>query len=192
MVRELTAQMSQPGEEVRVLASVNPGDSDFKTIVAKLRREKFDALGVYLMSGQVGEFFRLLKQQQLTPPTFGTDFFESIDEIKTAEGAMNGTVYPHNPVPTDFYTRYLATYKNDSQVAYAINGYDFATLIGREFNDSGTKLSGDEILTKLESTPPQNGQVGPYEFKNDPQHGKYFDFPIVLKTIINNKVEELK
>ena len=26
----------------------------------------------------------------------------------------------------------------------------------------------------------------------DPKYGKYFDFPIVLKTIINNKVEELK
>lgn len=191
MYDEMVRQFAAPGESVQLLNSVNPADTDFKSIVTKLKQTPIDALCVYLMSGQIRQFYRQFADQGLSIPTIGTDFFESTDEIAAAGRAMEGAIYPHNPVPMSFHERYAARFGNDSQIAYAVNGYDFAVLMGRTFGAMENSPSGNQVIESLRKLPAQEGLVGTYRFREGPKFGMFFDFPIVVKTIREGRVVEL-
>lgn len=192
MADELERQFSSTGEQVKLLGSVNPGDTDFKTIVARLKQVPVDVLAVYLMGGQIRQFYRQLSEQGVKLPTIGTDFFESTDEIAAAGGAMEGAVYPHNPVPESFHQKYQAKYGNDSQIAYAVNGYDFAALVGRVLGGMEELPQGQAMIKAFAEVPPQAGLVGDYLFRSNAGGGMFFDFPIALKVIKENRVVEIR
>ena len=71
---------------VSVIGEYQPGGSDFQSAVTKLKASEFDAVGVFLMSGQIAHFYRQYAEQGVSLPTFGTDFFESYTEVKLSNG----------------------------------------------------------------------------------------------------------
>lgn len=118
------------GTHLEVIDRYNLDDQDFRSSVTKIRKKKFDAIGVFLISGQVSAFYRQMSSQGLSLPTFGTDFFESTTEIRNAAGGMEGAVYTHLGVGAAFRQSYLKKYGNDYQIAYAGNWYDIAVMLG--------------------------------------------------------------
>ena len=174
----------RPDENLLVYATFTPDEYDFKTQIAKLKLENFDALGVYLFSGQVSAFYRQALAQKFIISTFGTDFFESEKEIKDSVGGMNGAVYPNLRVPDLFHQNYRDHFKNDSQIAYAYNAYEFAKLASIVFTNLKTALSGEEIVN-LFMHPPLSA---PFQVKESDQSGRYYEFPLVIKKIIKDKI----
>jgi branched-chain amino acid transport system substrate-binding protein len=173
-------------QHVTTIATFNLSDMDFRSAVLKAKSGSFDALGVFLISGQVSTFYRQLKQQQVTTPTFGTDFFESPVEIQSAGGAMEGAVYPHLGISPHFEAQYKEKYKNDYQIAYAGNAYDLAVMLGTLFNSASSGLSSEKILEALKSDKSSLvGVTGAAKYQHSSDGDSYFEFPIQLKRVEN-------
>ncbi len=176
---------------VEVIDAYDIQDQDFRTSVTRIASGKYDAIGVFLISGQVSTFYKQRATQAVTTPTFGTDFFESSTEIKLANGGMDGAVYPHLGITDDFRRDYVQKFKNDYQIAYAGNGYDMAITIGKLFNLAPI-LSPDQIMSRLRDVREQTGIGGRFEFRDTPADGPHFHFPVQLKKIVGEKIETIK
>ena len=183
---EALAREIAPDQTIEIVSSHSLGDADFKSTIPRIRQAKYDAVGVFLGTGQVSLFYRQLKQQGLQHiPTFGTDFFESTTEIKDAEGAMEGAVYPHLDSSKDFAEKYLAQNHNDYQLAYAGNAFDVAMLIGRLFNQPSDRDASPEAVMQALKSPQASGfgVGGPYKYMQTPEGDSYFQFPAALKMV---------
>lgn len=177
---------------VHVVDRYNIQDQDFRASVTKIAAGKFDAVGVFLISGQVSTFYRQLIAQKVALPTFGTDFFESTTEIRLAKGGMNGAVYPHLGITDDFRRAYVTKFANDYQIAYAGNAYDMAITIGKLFHRDTSTPTAEEIMTRLQHVQGKTGVGGTFEYRDDPEAGPHFHFPVQLKKIVGEKIEILK
>ncbi|MBL7663296.1 ABC transporter substrate-binding protein [bacterium] len=177
-----------PGQTLEVIDTVQPSDTDFRSIVTKLQKNSYDSIGVFMLSGQIGQFYRQLQQQNKLTATFGTDFFESSTEIKSAEGGMNGAVYTNNTVPSSFAQKYKSLYGNDLQLTYAGNGYDFATLACRTL---AKQQSAEGIMSILEAAENRSGVLGNYNFIKTAAGDKFFRFPVAVKKIEGSEFKDL-
>jgi branched-chain amino acid transport system substrate-binding protein len=163
-----------------------PSDNDFRSTISKLRAGHFDSLGVFLLPGQVSQFYKQMRQQNLSLSTFGSDIFESSQEIRDAGSAIEGAVYVHHGVSEDFRHAYVAAFERDLHLPTAARGYDFARMVF-QVSDSAASEQGKHLLSKLEQLSPYHGVSGAARFVNDPQYGKRFEFPVVVKQIRGGK-----
>lgn len=170
-------------QSLEVVAAFSPADLDFKTQITKLKGGSFDVLGVYLFTGQVSTFYRQAAALRLVIPTFGTDFFESRNEIAQARGAMNGAVYPNLEVPEEFAASYRERFGNDAQIAYAYNAYIFAKLTAQLFakDKSLDTLNADRIVNRYTSMEALRNQ--PFRFRETAEGGRFYEFPLVIRKI---------
>lgn len=140
-----------------------PADADFQSTVTKLKLSDYDVIGVFLMSGQIAQFYRQFSIQGLTVPTFGTNCFESSNEVRLSRGAMKGAVYAQLVVSPDFRMTYMKRYGNDLHLAYAGSAYDIANLLACTFGD-GTTKTAEAIIESLKKSPPRNGVSGQFRY----------------------------
>jgi len=175
-----------PDQTLTVIDDFSTSDNDFKTSITKIKSGDFDIIGVLLLSGQISQFYRQAEQLKLSLPTFGTDFFDSTSEVKDANGAMNGAVFANIAISDSFYKRYFDKFKNDFQIAYAGNGYDFAMLAAQLFKSD--KMKGEDILNALRNAGSRKGENGEFEFKVGPNNDQYFLFPVVMREIKDRKI----
>lgn len=177
------------GQTLDIIDSYEPSASDFRSSVSKLRGDRFDAVGVFLISGQVSQFYRQAVEQKLIFKSFGTDFFESQTEVKNANGGMNGAIYANNDVSPAFRSAYEKKFGNDLQIGHAGNGYDFANLVCDLFASApDTGRTPDAILTSLANVRGAHGVLGDFSFVEAPGGDKYFRFPVVMKKIAGLKI----
>lgn len=165
------------------------GENDFKAHILRMRRQQIDALGVYLIPGQISLFYKQAAALGLAVPTFGTDIFESKTEIAAAGGNMSGAVYSNISIPDTFIDRYRLRYGDDNQVSYGYNGYLVAKLIGESFLDIEASPGSDDILERLE-TSAENARE--YVFRDTAEGGKYLEFPVVIKEIRGSDIVVLR
>jgi branched-chain amino acid transport system substrate-binding protein len=167
-------------------------EQDFKSSILKIKKNNYDFIGVFLISGQISSFYRQMKNAKLDLPTFGTDFFESSNEIKLSDGGMESAVYPHLAVNENFYKKYLEKFKNDYQVAYAGNAYDMAVIIGSLFSDLSKGVPNSrEVITKLKSIKDFNGIGGNFSFQETEEAGSHYHYKATLKQVQQGKIREL-
>lgn len=174
--------------KVEVLERYNLSDQDFRAAVTKIRANKYDAIGIFLISGQVSNFYRQLSSQGVKIPSFGADFFESKSEIQAAQGGMTGAVFSNLDVTDQFRKNYVSRFTNDSQIAFAGNGYDMALILGKLFN--AQVLTANEIMSKLKGAGSYDGVAGTFrlsEQSSDP----HFKYHIRVKRIEGDKVVTL-
>jgi ABC-type branched-subunit amino acid transport system substrate-binding protein len=184
-----------PGQTMVVIDQIPNNEMDLRTNILKLRKKKdeFDSIGVFLFAGQIASFYKQAREVGFNIPTFGTDFFESISEIKSSNGTMNGVIFSSIAIKGVFLRRYQGIFHNESQLAFGAAAYEFAMTVGKLFNDSHRGLSEDEIVRKFASVPEQDGVAsGPYRYVNDPKAGQYFQFPVVVKKIVGEGFEEVR
>lgn len=174
-------------ESIKVVATVPPQDLDFRSLVTKLKgTPACEALGVYLLSGQVGAFYRELAKQGLSLPTFGTDVFESREEIKAAGRAIHGAVYPNLHVPSEFRERYRSSFATDSQISYAYNAYALGNWFHSLFAHA-SDLSKAEILALLRNGPTTHPLV---RTRNE-LLVTHLSFPLTLRRVTNDAFEDI-
>ena len=169
-------------ESVVLVDNFNFDDSDFKSAIGKLSKDEYDAVGVFLVSGQISTFYKQSKELGIVLPiTFGSDFFESQSEIDGAQGLMNGAVFANTGITSDFMDRYESTFKGSSQIASAGYGYDLAKLLNSVVNYKDK----DTILNSLKSVKDFSGVEGSLSY-SEPSGDRYFTKPMYLKIIENN------
>jgi branched-chain amino acid transport system substrate-binding protein len=186
-------EMKHGGATVDLLGRFDPSSQDFKSVVSKIKKESYDALGVLLITGQVSTFFKQLQVQAISLPTFGADFFGSKTEIVAAGPGMNGAVFPDLGVTPAFRKRYYEIYGNDIQIAFAANAYDVASLVASAFVDTPSgKLTSKQVLEKLRMQPSLTGAHGSFVFQQDEMNGPAFVSQIILRTIVDGEIRDMR
>lgn len=173
---------------IETVDTYQPADSDFRATITKLKGRKYDALGIFMLSGQVSNFVKQLTAQQLQLPLFGTDFFESMTEVRESNGGMVGAVFANNEVSPDFRSQYLAAYHNHLQINHAANGYDFARFLCQVIKPTLSSQSFDEILRAAAAHASFSGKQGEALFVQSAQGDRYFRFPVVIRKITSNEI----
>ncbi|MBS3079114.1 ABC transporter substrate-binding protein [Candidatus Pacearchaeota archaeon] len=174
-------------ESIVLVDNFNFEDNDFKTSIAKLSKDKYDAVGVFLTSGQISTFYKQSKELGISLPiTFGSDFFESQSEIDGAQGLMNGAVFANTGVTIEFMDKYVSTFRGSSQIASAGYGYDLAKILNTvvDYKDK------DTILNSLKSVKNFSGVEGTISYA-EPSGDRYFTKSTYLKIIENNSIRIL-
>ncbi|MEI7463387.1 MAG: ABC transporter substrate-binding protein [Candidatus Taylorbacteria bacterium] len=169
---------------------VSFSDMDFRTAIAKIKnsKTKYDAVGVYLGSGQIGQFYKQASEVGLNVTTFGTDFFESQSDIDTAGGGMNGAFYPQYDVSPAFKDNYYKEYRNYNQIVYAGLAYDLAKII----IEKNEIKSGSTLMSYLKSVVNEPGVIGSYTYKtNSSDSDRYMQIPLHIKEVRDFKINTL-
>ncbi len=182
LLEELLSQAKED-EEVKIIARVSPDKMDFKTELIKARVSDIDILAVYLFPGQVSTAYKTMRNMGLSIPTFGTDIFESANEVHQSQGTMNGAKYPNLDMPEDFRARYIEKFGNDLQISYAYNAYTTAKFLlsnVKELEQAKQKsVDLKDELIRLHSFESEKL----FLLKSDGEYGYYFSYPMVFKEV---------
>ena len=179
-------------ESLVVLNSFPPESNvDLNSTMIKIKksfaRSEFDALGVFLMTGQLSSFYQKMRQFDIQLQTFGTDFFGQEEEMLKAGERAIGAVFSTQYVSPTFKEKYKNRFNNTVQIAHAAIAYDFFTLLYDQIVDDANELSGIELLKKFENVGTINGAGGSFNFVKDSDENsisKRFVFPLIVKKII--------
>ena len=173
--------------ELALLDRYQMSDTDFRSTITRISHGNFDALGILLGAGQIGPFYRQVREQRLVIQTFGTNFFESSSEFQASGGGMSGAVFANNLVTEQFGKRYLARFGNTSQLTFAACSHEFAKVVGNLFSAPLAERSAANVLQAFASvkgrTSAATGSIAYYE---SDEVGNYFGSPVVMKQIDND------
>lgn len=180
------------GISISLVERVPTSEMNFRPIISKLRRDHPQAIGVFLASGQISQFAKQAREQQFSVPIVGTNFFESLSEVLDARGALDGSVFANNDITQEFKQRYEQRYGMLSQMGFAAPAYEWARLLGVLFGRTKTQISAKQILSAFENVKSVSESVaGPYHFQNSEFAGKYFAFPVTIKSIRGSRFETI-
>lgn len=147
---------------------------DFRPILLKLKqREQVDAIVSFVWFGQIGLFAKQARALGITAPIIGTDAFEDENELKSAEGALEGAWFPQiaDPLP-EFKQKYESAFPGAS-IYSAGNCHDIAMLIAEALT-RGEKVS--DFLNTVKDFP---GALGPVSASGDHR----FVFPSIIREV---------
>jgi len=181
----------RPDESLSTPYTFDPSDTDFSTIIAKLKLAEYDALGLFLVPGQISSFYRQASALRFQAPFFGTDFFDSEDEASKSGELIQGTFFPAFATGKNFRSRYRQRFGNDLQIGYAGNAYDFAVFFGQVLSPYKKKPQVNDLIGALKSAPVFEGVSGNYQYNETPK-GSGFDVALALKVVTAEGIKELE
>lgn len=176
--------------EIESLASA--ADTDFRSLISKLKGRRYDALGVFVVGGQISQFFLQKDALKYSVPTFGTNTLENRGEMLASKGTMVGTVYPTMYATEDFHQKYKARFGNDILYVFAAQAYDFAMLAADVVASIDVTQDTQKLLNEFAKTKQRKGVSGTFEYVYGPDSGKGFDFPVVLYQVGNDDFAPVK
>jgi branched-chain amino acid transport system substrate-binding protein len=174
----------KPSAKISVIAQVIPTDRDFRAIVTKLKALKANRIGVFLLAEQLSTFMRQAREGGLTAEIFGADLCETAAKIEGSEKYLEGCIYPDNEVSAEFRSKYRAKYGNESQLTFAGAAYDMSTLLA-EYLSAHPNSSPSQMLAALSQIRNREGVLGRFSFRDDPAFGKFYEYPVTVKKIVN-------
>lgn len=182
-------KIAKEGEIVEVIDNYSANDFDFATSILKLRSKNFDALGVFLLPDQVNQFYKQSKLLNYKFKGFSTDFLDSMNQVKSAQGDLTGTIFAGPFVDHSFVSRYIKLYNNDIQAAWAANAYDFAVLTAKLFGEKNSRLSSEQIIqTYKNSSQVQNEETATKHKYVESPEGSGFDPKVVVRRIEADRI----
>ncbi len=168
---------------------INPDDFDFKPILPKILKGKYDSIGVFMLPGQGSSLAKLFKDRSDQYTFFGSDFMESRQEVKLSLGVLEGAVYANNYVSDSFKDRFMARFQNDNQLKSAGEAYDVASLLIDNICTKETKPSKEQMLDLIKSVKVRDGIQGRTEYVETAAGDKYFKAPVHIMKASTNGFE---
>jgi len=162
--------------------------SDFRSVVARVKRDDLDALGVMLHPGQISQFYRQLAEQRVAVPSFGSDALESSREVSESGAAIRGAFFVNHDVSGAFRSEYIKRYGSDDLIAFAAWGHDLVVVV-REALEAPEEAGGapartfEQLQRALEQERDYAGVTGSIRFIKAPNGDRYFRFPLRVKTL---------
>ncbi|HQH27539.1 MAG TPA: ABC transporter substrate-binding protein, partial [Oligoflexia bacterium] len=163
----------------------SPAEKQFTTYLAKVRADKsVDGIFVLLLPGQLGVFAKQARQQGVTLPLFGVEFFEDSAEVKVSDGALIGSWYTNAVDPEEsFWEHYKKEYPNSSLFGAPV-GHDLILLLGAAVKQS-TEI--ERINRYLHDARDFTGVLGTFSATNDNR----FAIPSEVKIITQDGFKPL-
>ena len=170
-----------PGTSYQVEESVDPSAGDFRTIIARLKQNPPEKLGLLLQSFQINAFLRQAREVNYNPEIFGSDLFDSPNLMKNIGDMLDQAFFSNTDISSEFREKYRRRFGTEELIAFAGHSYDFANLLGRTIQ-SQRDAHGLDLFANLTKKPFQ-GVCGLITFIDSQEVGKYWQFPVKLKRI---------
>lgn len=187
----ITAEWSFTIEQSRALRAAFPenfieehlvarSELDFRGLILKLKTQKTELIGVLLGPGQLGEFYRQMRDLRVEIPTFSTSILDSKVERAKAGSSAEGVFYADYDVCPKFRESFLQFDGSGQYLSYAVNAFDIARLLltGAEAT-RGKEALYDFVKNKREF----QGVCGSVTFRDGEASGRYFDYPVSLQVV---------
>jgi ABC-type branched-subunit amino acid transport system substrate-binding protein len=189
MAGDLQRQLKEMGrgDAIHSVHAVLPKDSDFRSLLTKIRRDPTPRLGAFLGPDQLLLFAKQARALGIKATLVGTDLCESAAFLPGAEGLLEGCIYPDSEVSPEFRALYRGRFGNQAQLTFAGAAFEMARLVAEIVASHPATVAGPEFtklfLAKLEQVKDRPGVLGSFSFRNEPSIGRYFAHPIVVKQI---------
>lgn len=159
----------------------NPDEQDFKSSISKLKQIQENVDGIFLAQffGKNGLYARQARQLGINLPFFNIESFENDEDLKIANGALEGGWYIQGSSGNkEFLNKFNTKYPNSSTYAVG-NCYDVVKL----YSDFIERSEYDDLSTYLSNIKDFKGVLGTYSSTKDNR----FTLPGVVKVIRGNK-----
>ena len=159
-----------------------PSQVDFRSELLRIHSAKPDSVVAVLVAPHMGLFARQLRSTGLTLPLFCSANAEVAEEIRAAQGAMEGALYAGPDLDPNFVERFQDRYGAYPEFA-APHIYDSIRLIGAAVEHGA--LTAQSIRDFLHEITDFQGAMGRYSLED------HFRFAMraTLKEIRNGKIE---
>lgn len=182
-----------PGQSVEIVQRYQAEQMDLRDSIARVRRDTYDAVGVFLSAGQISTFYRELRAQHLSPLTFGTNYFESLSEVTAAQGAMDGAFLVNVDINPAFEARYRKEFNSVSQLAFAAPAYEFALTVAQIANAGVRVPAAEDLILAFRNRAEEAGTAsGPFSFQSTAEAGGFFEFPLTVKVVCGEKFKAVR
>lgn len=141
------------GGEIVGQYGYSPDNKDFKTIIAKLIKDKPDAVWLFGYYSEMGPFLKQARSLGLKTQFFGQEGIESVELLNIAKEGANGLIYfvpsfnQENPNAKEFSQKYQQKYGKDPEVfgAHAYDVLNIYHLLIEQF-ENNPEIIKDEII----------------------------------------------
>ena len=142
-----------------------PDAKDFRTYLTKIKaRKDIDAILPLLFPGQISEFTKQARSLGITLPFFSFEFFEDANEVKNANGTLEGAWYVNaDDASGDFVRKFKARFPTSSMYS-AANGYDTVKLL---ISAAKRDPSAEGVRFYLSTLSNFEGALGKYSASGD-------------------------
>lgn len=152
----------QEGIDKRIIKEelIDPAESDFRTVLVKVKSSNPDAVLLEIIPGKVGVAAKQARELGIAAPLFSAIVFEDQNAINAASGALEDQWYSNSSVSADFIKRFQEKF-NAIPSREAGNGFDSLMLINNAISSVGddTVRVNDYLhqLKSFETTSIQGG-----------------------------------
>jgi ABC-type branched-subunit amino acid transport system substrate-binding protein len=176
-------------EKVEVLIDEPPGSTDLRSSILKLKKKKFDLLGIFLLPGSHRAFLSQAKSAGIQGPFVGLEEFLVPDENAGFESYIEGSLVIAPFVTEEFRQRYKKEFLNELGIEYGVEYYDFLKLLNQTVASTNSDFSDKELfLKKMRFVGEQVGISGPFVVKTTSNKAVYYSFPIAIYKVNQGKL----
>lgn len=180
-------RFATPDESFTDFASFTPNETDFKSVLLKLRKHNFDVLGVFISSSKIIPFFSQKEQLGIKTQVFGENTLDSRSDIKRVGSAIKGTVFPTYAYVESFSKRYIDQYNVDAQLPMAALGHDFVIMLSGVVTQPGD-FESMSLVEKIRRSKSFIGASGEVKYIEAPGAGAIFAIPVMLQQVTETGV----
>jgi branched-chain amino acid transport system substrate-binding protein len=159
------------------------GDTNFNSIITKIKGEDFDVVFIPGYYEEAGLIIKQAREQGITVPILGADGFDSPDLAKLAgDSALNNVFYSNHfssldedPVVQNFLKGFEEKYGEKPGAFHAL-GYDLAKFVVDSI-ERAEKLDGESVKDAMAATTDFKGVTG--TFTIDENHNPIKDLIVI-------------
>lgn len=159
---------------------VTRSELDFRGLILKLKTQKKGLIGVLLGPGQLGEFYRQMRDLRVEIPTFSTSILDSKAERAKAGSSAKGAFYADYIVCPNFRESFLKFDASGQYLSYAVNAFDVARLL---LTSAETTPGKEKLYDYVQNNREFRGVCGSMMFRDGEASGGYFDYPVSLQVV---------
>lgn len=174
------------GPQVGYRDDIPPEETEFRTVLAKVRSKQSSVILPILMPGRLGAFTRQARELGIKTPFRGGAFFESTNDVETSAGALIGAEYIFGDVHADFRQVYAGLSSvAPGSIAWAAIFYDVGRILCDALDKNESIM---EHFQKLDGFP---GVVGAISYRSE-AGDKYLYYPFIPKRITERGFEAIR
>jgi ABC-type branched-subunit amino acid transport system substrate-binding protein len=169
-----------------MVSSVLPNETDFRGIATQVAAKRPDGVVFFLLPPQPSPFAKQYRVLDRTTPMFAFINTESENEVRAAQGALEGVVYVGPQFTETFVRDFSDTYGGNYPEICSGNFYDMVQMLARAVQQNQCQGEGlREFIASLNSFTGAGGTYG-----ITPQ--REFRMPVELRTVRNGRFERYR
>jgi branched-chain amino acid transport system substrate-binding protein len=156
-VLDVKSSLTSGGAQISFEADTLPGDTDFRSILTRLRSTDSQAVALCVLPPSLVAFATQYREQRIELPLLACPVVENVADVRASKGALDDTIFSSQPAEPEFAKRYGARFGADPEIG-AANAYDAVNLFARAVASGAS--SGADFLKAYQETTGYQGALG--------------------------------